>query len=267
MARLTNKVAMITGAARGLGRAIALRLAEEGCALALSDVNLAGVQETADLAKELGVAAVALQANVTSRTEVEAMVRQSVEAMGPLDILVNNAGIFFNAQFEEMSDEDWQRMMDVNLTSVFLVSQIVIRHWLSAKRGGSIINLSSISAQVAFTDSSAYCASKAGVAALTRCLAMEFGHLGIRTNSMAPGIIETDMTAPALSEPDLAADWRLRIPTHTYGTPEDVANLALFLASDESRYVNGEMIILDGGAVPAWSKPSDAVRTVRTDWW
>ena len=266
MARLTNKIAVITGAARGLGQAMALRFAEEGCALVLSDLNLEGVQETAKMAEARGGRAMAMQVDITQRTEVERMVKLAVSELGPLDILINNAGIFFNVAFEEMSDEQWQRMMDVNLTSVFLVSQIVIRHWLSAKRGGSIINLASISATVAFTDSSHYCASKAGVAALTRCLAMEFGPFGIRANAMAPGIMETEMTRPALSEPDLAADWKLRIPLRSYGKPEDVANLALFLASDESAYVNGEMIYLDGGAMWAWSKPSDANRTPRTDW-
>ena len=266
MPRLTNKVAIITGAAQGLGRAMALRFAEEGCNLALSDLNLAGVQETARLVAQKGVSAIALQADVTQRAEVERMVAAATKQLSPLDILVNNAGIFFNVSFEEMTDEQWQRMVNVNLTSVFLVSQIVIRHWLSHQRRGSIINLASISASVAFTDSSHYCASKAGVAALTRCLAMEFGPVGIRANSMAPGIIETEMTRPALSEPKLAADWKLRIPLREYGQPEDVANLALFLASDESRYLNGEMIYLDGGAIPAWSKPSDAERTPRTNW-
>lgn len=266
MAKLANKVAVITGAARGLGRAMALRFAEEGCSLALSDLNLEEVQETAQLAQAKGVRTVAFRTNITQRTEVESMVKEAIKQLGPLDILINNAGIFFNVSFEELTDEQWHRMINVNLTSVFLVSQIVIRHWLSAKRGGSIINLASVSATVAFTDSSHYCASKAGVAALTRCIAMEFGPFGIRANSMAPGIIETEMTGPALSEPDLAAAWKLRIPLREYGKPEDVANLALFLASDESRYLNGAMIYLDGGAVSVWSKPSDANRTPRTDW-
>ena len=117
---------------------------------------------------------------------------------------------------------------------------------------------------MAFTESSHYCTAKAGVAALTRCIAMELGPAGIRANSMAPGIIATEMTKPALSEPELAADWMRRIPQRRYGTPEDVADLALFLASDESSYINGEMIYVDGGAMWAWSKPSDDARYPRT---
>lgn len=243
MNRLADKTAIITGAARGIGRAIALRYAEEGCALALSDMNLEGVEETAALARARGAAAAAMRADVTRREDVEAMVAGAVAQFGVPDILVNNAGIFFNAAFEEMTDEQWQRMMDVNLTSVFIVSQIVIRRWLAAERGGVIVNLASISAAIAFTRSSHYCAAKAGVAALTRCLALEFGPRGIRANSMAPGIIETQM----LPDPQGAQAWVSRLPLRRMGQPDDVADLALFLASDESRYITGDMIYVDGG--------------------
>jgi 3-oxoacyl-[acyl-carrier protein] reductase len=259
---------MVTGAARGIGRAIALRFAEEGCSLSLSDLNHAGVDETAALCREQSsqVRTATYSVDITQREAVTKMLADSVETLGQLDILVNNAGIFGNSSFESMTDETWQRMMDINLNSVFLVSQIAVRHWLAAKREGVIVNLASISADVAFTDSSHYCTAKAGVAALTRCIAMEMGAHGIRANSMAPGIIATEMTALALAEPELAKDWLLRIPQHRYGTVEDVANLALFLASDESSYINGEMITVDGGAIFAWSKPSDAVRNPQRDW-
>jgi NAD(P)-dependent dehydrogenase (short-subunit alcohol dehydrogenase family) len=171
------------------------------------------------------------------------MVDNAVQQLGGVDILVNNAGIFFNASFDEMTDEQWHRMMDVNLTSVFLVTQIVIRHWLAQKRPGSIINLASISAAIAFTNSSHYCTAKAGVASLTRCLALEFGSRGIRANSMAPGIIETQL----LPDPIGAQAWINRLPLRRLGQPEDVADLAVFLASDESRYITGDMIFVDGG--------------------
>ncbi|MEZ4634994.1 MAG: SDR family NAD(P)-dependent oxidoreductase [Caldilineaceae bacterium] len=263
MARLTGKVAIITGAAQGLGRAIALRYAEEGCALSLSDLNLEGVQETADLAAKHGVAIATFRTNVTVRAEVDAMVQGTVDQLGGVDILVNNAGIFFNARFEEMTVEQWQRTMDVNLNSLFHVTQSVVRHWLAAEKGGSIVNLSSISAYVAFTDSSAYCVTKAGVTELTKCLAMEFGPFGIRANAMAPGIIATDMTARSLADPELSGGWMTRISSRRYGTPDDVANLALFLASNESSYINGEMITVDGGATFAWPKPADADRKSR----
>jgi 3-oxoacyl-[acyl-carrier protein] reductase len=271
MPRLANKVAIITGAARGIGRAIALRFAAEGCSLSLSDLNLAGVQATARECEAQGqahaVKTATFATNVVKRNEVEAMLAGTVEELGRLDILVNNAGIFFNAPFEAMRDEEWQHMMEVNLTSVFLVSQVAVRHWLKAQQPGAIVNLASVSATVAFSESAAYCATKAGVAELTRCIAMELGPQGIRCNSMAPGIIATEMTAPALSEPALAADWLRRIPQRRYGTPEDVAEVALFLASDEARYVNGDMLYVDGGATWAWSKPSDDERYPRPVTW
>lgn len=267
MARLSGKVALITGAARGIGRAIAMRYAEEGCWLSLSDLDLAGVQDTARACEEVGAAhdvrTAALQADVTQRADVERMVADTVAQLGRLDIVVNNAGIFNNVAFEQMTDAQWGKMMDVNLNSVFVVSQVAVQHWLQQEKPGTFVNLASISATVAFTESSHYCTTKAGVAMLTKCIAMELGPAGIRANSMAPGIIATEMTRPALSEPDLAADWMRRIPSRRYGGVGDVANLALFLASDESSYVNGEMIYVDGGATWAWSKPSDDERYPR----
>ena len=267
MARLAGKVALITGGARGIGRAIALRYAAEGCHIALSDLDQAGADETAQLCREAGnahgVQTATFRADVTKRGDVETMIAGVVDALGRLDIVVNNAGIFNNAAFELMTDEQWYKMMDVNLNSVFLVSQVAVRHWLHLAQPGTFVNLASVSATISFTESSHYCTSKAGVEMLTRCIAMELGPAGIRANSMAPGIITTAMTAPALAEPELAADWMRRIPARRYGTVEDVANLALFLASDESSYINGEMIYVDGGAIWDWSKPEDATRYPR----
>ena len=268
MARLVGKVGMITGAARGIGRAIALRYASEGCSLSLSDLDLAGVQETAALCEAAGAAhgvrTWTVRADVTKRADVEAMVAETVKSLGRLDILVNNAGIFNNSAFELMTDDTWYKMMDVNLNSVFLVSQVAIRHWLAAEQPGTIVSLASVSSTVAFTESAHYCTAKAGVEALMRCIAMELGPMGIRANSMAPGIIATEMTKPALSEPEIAKDWMRHIPLRRYGTPEDIADLALFLASDESSYINGTMVYVDGGATWAWSKPTDDARYPRT---
>lgn len=249
MTRLRNKVAIVTGAGAGNGRAIALRFAEEGCAVAVSDINLVAVRETAQMVEAAGGRAWAYRTDVTQRAEVEQMVDEAVSTLGAIDMLVNNAGVFFNATFDEMSDTQWHHMIDVNMTSVFLVSQAVIRHWLQNERSGAIVNLSSISASIAFTNSAHYCAAKAGVSALTRCIALEYGPRGIRCNALAPGIIETAMTRPALSDPATVADWTRRIPLRSFGQPRDVADAALFLASDESRYITGDVLLVDGGWV------------------
>ena len=247
MNRLDGKIAFITGAARGIGRAMALRFAEEGCSLALSDLDLDGVEETASLVKEHGVDAFAVKADVTKRGEVEMMAEHLTAQVGLPDILVNNVGIFFNAVFHEMTDEQWQRMMDANLTSVFLVSQAIIRRWLEANKSGVIVNMSSMVAAMAFTNSSHYITSKTAVSGLTRALALDYAGHGIRANALAPGMVETEMTRPALSDPDLLAQWTPHMPLGRVGQPKDIADAALFLASDESSYITGSTIYVDGG--------------------
>lgn len=245
MSRLGGRIALITGAGRGIGRAVALRFAEEGCALALCDLHAENVAETARMAAECHlVRTLAVMGDVSVREDVERMVGTVVEDIGIPDILVNNAGIFFNAPFETMTDEQWDRMMSVNVKSVFMVSQAVIRRWLMHEQPGAIVNLASISASVAFVNSSAYCTAKAAVASLTRCLALEYGSRGIRANSLAPGIIDTQMLPSAEDSERWAHE---KLPLRRLGTPADVADVALFLASDDSRYVTGDMIYVDGG--------------------
>lgn len=250
MDSLKDKVVVITGAARGIGRATALRFAQEGSHLALSDMNLEGVEETAALCRDLGVKAVATRTNVTQTADVAAMIDNAVAELGSIDAVFNNAGVFYNAGasgIHDMSDEDWDRMISICLTGVFKVSRAVLAYWVDNKKAGNIVNSASISAAIAFTRSAHYCAAKAGVASFTRCTALEYGPLGIRCNSIAPGIIQTDMTKPALSNADTMADWMRRIPLKKLGQPEDVAAVVAWLASDESRYVTGDMIFIDGG--------------------
>lgn len=243
MGRLSGKAAIISGAARGIGEAIAMRYAEEGCNLALCDLNLDGVNETAAAAREHGVEVITSQTDVTDRAQVQALVNSAADAFGAVNILVNNAGIFFNAPFEDMTDNQWDSMMTVNVKGVFIVSQIVIRHWLEQNIPGAIVNLASISAAIAFTNSAAYCTSKAAVASMTRCIALEHGPNGIRANSMAPGIINTSMP----NQEDMDRWANEKIPLRSIGQPTDVADLAVFLGSDESRYITGDMIFVDGG--------------------
>ena len=194
--------------------------------------------------REEGIGVLALEADVSRRDQVQDFVDSAIARFGSVDILVNNAGIFFNAAFEEMSDEQWERMLRVNVTSVFLMSQCVIRHWLAENIPGVIVNLASISAIIAFTDSAAYGTSKAAVAGLTRHIALQYGPQGIRANAMAPGIINTGMLP---SQEDMRRWAGERIPLRRPGTPDDVAGLALFLASDDSRYLTGDMVEVDGG--------------------
>jgi 3-oxoacyl-[acyl-carrier protein] reductase len=174
MGRLTGKIAMVTGAARGLGRAIALRFAEEGCALSVLDTVYAQVSETARLAERSGVKAIPFETDVTRRADLEAMLAETERSLGVPHILVNNAGIFFNASIDTMTEEQWNRMINVNLTSVFLVTQVVVQRWLAVQQAGVIVNLSSLVNNMAFTNSSHYMASKAGVYAFTRATALEF---------------------------------------------------------------------------------------------
>ena len=259
--RMVGKAAIVTGAAQGIGRAIARRLAAEGAAVVFADLNLPAAEATAAAAHaDTDAPTLAVQVDVTDRADVEAMLATTLERFGRIDILVNNAGIFGNARFEAMTDEEWQRMINVNLTSVFLVSQVVVRHWLVHKTPGAIVNIASISGIVSFTDSSHYASAKMGVIGLTRSLAMEMGPHGIRVNAVAPGIIATEMTRRSLEAPDLSGGWLRRIPQHRYGTPEDVAAGVAFLISDDAAYVNGELLFIDGGGAFAWDKPSDAER-------
>lgn len=244
MGRLAGKTALVTGAARGIGRAIALRFAAEGANLVLCDLDLESLRNVVEEAESAGVKALIRHADVTVREQVQALVDEGVSELGAIDVLVNNAGIFFNAPFEQTSDAQYDRIMAVNVKGVFLVSQIVIRHWLRREIKGAIVNLASIGAAIAFVDSSAYCATKGAVASMTRCIALEYGPRGIRANSMAPGIIDTPMLP---SQEDNERWAKTAIPLRRLGEPRDVADVALFLASDESRYITGEMIFVDGG--------------------
>lgn len=244
MGRLSGKTALITGAARGIGRAIALRFAAEGANLLLCDLNLEDLRAVAAEAEATGATALCRRTDVSRRVEAQRLVEDGILEFGTIHSVVNNAGIFLNAPFDQTTDEQFDRIVAVNIKSVFLVSQIVIRHWLQREIKGTIVNLASIGAAVAFVDSSAYCMSKGAVAALTRCIALEYGPRGIRANSMAPGIIDTPMLP---SQEDNERWANTTIPLRRLGEPRDVADVALFLASDESRYITGEMIFVDGG--------------------
>ena len=241
---LKDRVVLVTGAGRGIGKAIALRLAREGASIAINDLRLESTREAVEEITALGVPAMSAPADVSSSEGVNAMVEAVMTRFGRLDVLINNAGIAQDQILMRMTDEQWDRVIAIDLKSVFLCSRAAVRHMLKAK-WGRIVSLASVVGIIGNPGQANYAAAKAGIIGFTRALAREVGTRGITVNALAPGFIETDMTAQ-LSEKqreELAA----RIPLGYLGAPEDVANACAFLASEESRYITGHVITVDGG--------------------
>lgn len=245
--RLAGKVAVITGAASGIGRGTALRFAEEGADLALSDLNEAGLEETARAVQDLGRRAVTAVADVRDRAAVDALATRAVTDLGGLDIMVANAGVGSGAGFLDSTDEIYDHIMDTNLRGVYHCGQAAAQIMVERGTGGSIINIASTYAEVTAPNSSIYSASKGGVRMLTKGMAVELGPHGVRVNCIGPGWIRTGMN-PLTDEARLE---RIMpgIPLGRVGTPRDVAGTALFLASDDAVYVTGVIIFVDGGWV------------------
>jgi NAD(P)-dependent dehydrogenase (short-subunit alcohol dehydrogenase family) len=253
--RLARKVALITGAGAGIGRSTALLFAEEGAKVVVQDLKAAAAEETVQLITKAGGEAVAIGGDVTSRADAEAMVRKAVESYGRLDVLFNNAGIWRGGTILDISEEDWDRTMDVNVKGIYLVSRYAVQQMMR-QEGGSIINAASVAALRGSPMSAAYNASKGAVLLLTKCMALDFGRYGIRVNCTCPGVIETQMAEELLSYRSLGDDDRKQALLETYeerhavgrlGQPEDVAKVVLFLASDESSFVSGAAWQVDGG--------------------
>lgn len=247
MSRLTDKVALITGAASGLGAGIAQRFAEEGAQLVLTDINEA---DGSAAAEQLN--AHFLAHDVADEAAWERVLQETQSRFGRLDVLVNNAGIFSNAPVEETELSQWQQVLSVNLTGVFLGCKHGVRAMLNGGNGGSIINLSSVTGLRGQRGGSAYSASKGGVRLLTKTVALENAHRAIRCNSIHPGIIRTPILDPIFAAaPDTEAlEQRLAasLPIGYLGDPaQDIGNTAVFLASDESRYITGAELVVDGG--------------------
>ncbi len=239
---LSGKVAMVTGSARGIGREIALRLAEAGADVVVSDV--ADAEPVAEEIRKTGRQSLAVTADVTSASDVASLVEKVVEKFERIDILVNNAGIARDQLLLRMSDEDWEAVLNVNLKSVFLCSRAVLRHILR-QRWGRIISISSIVGIVGNPGQANYASSKAGIIGFTKTLAREVGSRGITANAIAPGFIVSKMT-DQLSE-EQKGEMLKRIPLGFLGTPRDVAEAVAFLASEEARYITGQVLGVDGG--------------------
>ncbi len=238
--RLNNKVAIITGAANGIGYAAAERFIEEGAFVVIADFNEdAGVSA----AEHLGDQALFVQVDVADRESVKNLVATVIEQMGRVDILVNNAGITRDAMLTKMTEDQFQQVLDVNLTGVFHCTQEVIPHMVAAG-GGKIINTSSVSGVYGNVGQTNYAATKAAIVGMTKTWAKELGRKGINVNAVAPGFTETDMVKKMPE--NVLAQMRSIVPLQRLGTPRDIANAYLFLASDEASYVHGHTLHVDG---------------------
>lgn len=245
MGLLTNKVALVTGAGRGIGRAIAHKFASEGADVIITDLKVdESVEQFIEELKAMGVRAAAYASNAADYEAAHELVKQVVADFGRLDVLVNNAGITRDGLMMRMTEEQWDLVINVNLKSAFNLIHAVTPVMMK-QRSGSIINMASVVGVSGNAGQANYSASKAGMIGLAKSVAKEMGSRGVRANSIAPGFIITDMTH-ALSE-EVRKDWEAQIPMRRGGTPEDVANVATFLASDLSAYVTGQTIHVCGG--------------------
>lgn len=244
---LQGKNVIITGSARGIGEEYARGLAKAGASLALCDRNGGQLEETAHrLREQTGAAVVCREVDVTDEQQVDAFTASVLEQYGRIDGLVNNAGVLLRRKPEEMSREEWEFIMGVNVTGTFLFSKSVGKVMIG-QRKGSIVNIASIGARQALSLRAAYCTSKAAVEHLTRCLAFEWGQHGVRVNAIAPGYTATDMNADLRSDPAVYARMVSEVPLGRFGMPADLVGTLVFLLSEASEYVSGQTIYVDGG--------------------
>ena len=254
MGRLAGKIALVTGAASvpGLGSATAFRFAEEGAILFVTDLDGEGVERTAQAIREKGGQATAITHDVTSTDAWDRVFDAIVAAHGRLDVLVNNAGIAILRPFAEFTDAEWIRQNDVNLHSVFYGTQRAVKLMRQVGQGGSIVNLSSVAGIIGVPGCAAYAAAKGGVRLFGKAVALECAREKIRVNSVHPGMIMTNMQNDALRDnPEQYEILSNMIPMGAFGDPIDIANMNLFLASDESRYITGAEFVVDGGLITA----------------
>jgi NAD(P)-dependent dehydrogenase (short-subunit alcohol dehydrogenase family) len=246
--KLDGKVALVTGAGSGIGKAIALLFAEEGANIAVNDINLYAGEETSAAVRRIGRKAITIGSDVAKADEVDAMMHMSIRELGGIHILVNNAGIHIGGQpVVDYPLESWEKTLNVNLRGSFLCSQYAGR-WMVNNGGGNIVNIASVAGIIGLPDTCDYGPSKAGVINLTRVLAVEWAKYGIRVNAIAPSYIMTPLTERGISEGFVTLDELVKqIPLRRLGQPEEVAKAALFLASEDASFITGSTLPVDGG--------------------
>jgi len=258
--RLDGSVAIVTGGGQGIGKAISVKLASEGAAVVIADVNIGVANDTAAEIKKKGYKATAVQADITKSKEVSQLVKNTVDTFGKIDILVNNAGVSEPTQVIELTEEGWDRVINTNLKGPFLCSQAVAKHMIKRKRG-KIISIASVVSQLAHPTQAAYCASKAGLVLLTKAMAAEWGKYNINVNAISPGAVETPRMKKFRTENPSFLTGRVEAtPLGRYIKPEEIADGVLFLASSDANAITGVNMVIDGGSSSVWAGAVPALR-------
>ncbi len=253
MGLLENKVALVTGSGSGIGQGIARAFAEEGAKVVVNYIGgPEGAEDTLEQVRAAGGEGLLVEADITDFAQMSHLMDEANRRFGVLDILVNNAGIEKKAAFTEVTEADYDAVMAVNQKAPFFLTQCFVQKLAAAGRGGRVINISSVHEDMAFPGFSAYCVSKGGLRMLMRNLAVELGPLGITVNNIAPGAIETPINRAMLNTPEVLAGLLRNVPLGRIGKPSDVAQLAVFLASDKAAYVTGSTYVIDGGLMRSY---------------
>lgn len=244
--KLKNKIAIVTGSGRGIGKSIVIELAKEGAKVIVSDIDIKECRNVCDEIKKIGSDAIAVKCDVSKKSDVDAMIKKAIQKFQKIDILINNAGVVLMKPFVEMTEKDWDFVLDINLKGVFLCTNAVAKKMIKQK-GGKIISIASIAGKVGFMNTSAYCASKAGIINLTRELALELSPCNINVNAVAPGVIATKMTEDMLKDKKTKEVLLASTPLGRVGQPEEIGKAVVFLASDDSSFITGHTLVVDGG--------------------
>lgn len=248
MGVLDGKVAIVTGSGSGIGQAIAERLAKEGASVAIDYIGKpAGAEETLKIVQAAGGKGLIVEADISKVGDTTKLVEETVRTFGGVDILVNNAGVEKEAAFWDVTEQDYDLVLDVNLKGAFFLTQAFVRVLLRSNKGGRVINISSVHEDMAFPNFASYCVSKGGLRMLMRDLAVELGPKGITVNNVAPGAIITPINKGLLADKQKVAKLLTHIPLGRMGSTDDVSSLVAFLASDEAAYINGATVVVDGG--------------------